>query len=388
MLIQNGRIHDAVREIPYVGDLRIKDGKITEIGQSLMPEDGEHILDAQGLWVYPGLVEAHCHTGLNNDGFDVSSSDYNEGSDDTGAQMRGIDSFNPQNRNVRNTLLGGVTTICTGPGSGRVLTGTFAAIKTVGSCVDDMVLKDPVAMKCSFGQNPKSGKKKLDTRMGIAAELRKTLFEARDYLRKKETAGDDVFKRPKYDIKMEALIPVLKGEIPLKAHVHRADDICTAIRIAKEFDLKMTLEHVSDGLNAVEEMVRAGFPVAVGPTFNLPTKVEVQNKCWEAPGVLHKAGLKVSIISDAQVTPNEYLGMYAGLAMQHGMDPFAALQAITIRPAEHIGVADRVGSLEVGKDADIVIADGDIMDSCTSVLHVFVNGIHAVCDGEYIYAED
>ncbi len=387
MLIKNGQIFDAVHESPYVADLRVLDGKIVEIGPSLPVSPGEEIFDAAGLRVYPGLVEAHCHTGLNNDGIDVASSDYNEGSDDTGAQMRAIDSFNPQNRNVRNILLGGVTTICTGPGSGRVLTGTFAAIKTVGTCVDDMILREPVAMKASFGQNPKSGNKKLCTRMGIAAELRGVLHEAQEYMRKKEAAGDDVLKRPKYNMKLEALIPVLKGELPLKAHVHRGDDICTAIRIAKEFDLKMTLEHVTDGITVVDELVRAGYPVAVGPSLSSPTKIEVQNKSWETPGVLHRAGLKVSIISDAQVTPGEYLGMYAGLAVLHGMDPFAALQAITIRPAQHIGVADRVGSLEVGKDADIVITDGDIMDSCTSVLHVFVNGAQAVRDGVCVSGE-
>jgi len=387
LLIKNGQVFDAVHETPYVADLRLCDGKIAEIGPSLAACDGEEIFDATGLRVYPGLVEAHCHTGLTNDGFDMDSTDYKEGSDDTGAQMRAIDGFNPHNRRLRAAILGGVTTICTGPGSGRVLTGTFAAVKTVGTCVDDMIVKNPVAMKASFGQDPKSGNKKLSTRMGIAATLRSVLFDTLDYMQKKENAGDDVLKRPKYNMKLEAMIPVLKGELPLKVNVHRADDICTAIRIAKEFDLKITLEHVSDGITAVNEMARAGFPVAVGPLMNLAPKAEMLNKSWETPGVLQRAGLKVSIISDAPNSPNECLGMYAGFAVLHGMDPFAALQAITINPAENIGVADRVGSLEVGKDADVIITDGDIMDSCTTVLHVFIDGVQVLRDGEYVTEE-
>lgn len=387
MLIKNGLIFDAVHENPYAADIRLCDGKIAEIGSSLAACDGEDIFDAAGLRVYPGLVEAHCHTGLSNDGFDMASADKNENSDDTAAQMRAIDAFNPQNRNLRCAILGGVTTICTGPGSGHVLNGTFAAIKPIGTCVDDMILKNPVAMKASFGQDPKSGDKKLCTRMGIAATLRGVLFDTLDYMRKKENAGDDVLKRPKYNMKLEAMIPVLKGELPLKVNAQRADDICTAIRIAKEFDLKITLEHVADAITVVNEMARAGYPVAVGPNMNLAVKPEARNRCWETAGVLQRAGLKVSIISDDSATPIEHLGMYAGFSVLHGMDPFAALQAITINPAEHIGVADRVGSLEVGKDADVIITDGDIMDSCTSVLHVFVDGVQVVRDGEFVDEE-
>ncbi len=373
MIIKNGMIFDAVHAEPYVADIRVQDGKITAIAENIAPEKDEAVYDATGLQVYPGLVEAHCHIGLSTDGIDVASSDYNEQSEDTGAQMRAIDSFNPQNRCIRQALEGGVTTLCTGPGSGRIITGTFVAVKTVGNCVDDMILKYPVAMKCAFGQNVKGGKP-TNTRMGVAAKLRETLFAARDYMRKKEAAGDDVLKRPKYDIKMEALIPVLKGQLPLKAHAHRTDDILTAIRIAEEFGLKMTLDHVTEGELIVDELVRAGFPVAVGPTINHATKVELKNKSLTTPGVLHKAGLHVCIISDASVTPIQHLRIYAGLARKHGMDPLAALQAVTLRAAEHVGVGDRVGSLEVGKDADIVVANGDLLSSMTKVVSVFVDG--------------
>lgn len=373
MIIKNGILYDAVHEKPYQADIRIQDGKITAIGECIQPGREEPVYDATGRNVYPGLIEAHCHIGVSTDGFDVASSDYNELSEAVGAEMRAIDSFNPQNRCIRQALEGGVTTICTGPGSGRIITGTFAAVKTVGTCVDDMILKYPVAMKCAFGQNVKGGNP-TNTRMGVAAKLRETLFAAQDYMRKKEAAGDDVLKRPKFDLKMEALIPVLKGELPLKAHAHRTDDILTAIRIGKEFGLKMTLDHVTEGELIVDELVRAGLPVAVGPSINHATKVELKNKKLTTPGVLQKAGLHVCIISDASVTPVQHLRVYAGLARKHGMDPFAALQAVTIRAAEHIGVSDRVGSLEVGKDADIVIADGDLLSSLTKIVSVFVDG--------------
>jgi len=374
MIIKNGNIHDAIHAEAYIADIALRDGKIAAIGADLQPLPGEEIYDASGREVYPGLVEAHCHLGLHNRAVAAEGHDYNENSDPTGAHMRAIDSIYPQDDYIKNALRGGVTTICCGPGSGNVITGTFAAIKTYGNNVEDMLIRHPVAMKVAFGQNPKGSSKKLNTRMGIAAKLRETLFAAKDYMERKEAAGDDESKAPKFDLKMEALIPVLKKEIPLKAHAHRADDICTAIRIAKEFDVKLTLEHVTDGRAIVKELVRAGYPVAVGPTLYGSTKHETVNMSFETAGILQKAGVKVSIITDAPVTLQEYLPIFAGLSVRAGMDRFAALQAITINPAEHIGVADRVGSIEVGKDGDIVVADGDIMCNFTNVISVFVDG--------------
>jgi imidazolonepropionase-like amidohydrolase len=210
--------------------------------------------------------------------------------------------------------------------------------------------------------------------MTTAAILRQTLFEARDYMLRKEAAGDDITKMPKFDMKMEALIPVMKREIPLKAHAHRSDDIMTAIRIAKEFDLKLTIEHCTEGHLIVDELAAAGVPVAVGPTLTNASKLELLNKSWETPGVLAAAGVQVSIITDAPVIPEQYLPLCAGLAVKAGMDPFMALQAITINPARHIGIEDRVGSLEAGKDADIVLTDGDPMVSDTAVKYVIVDG--------------
>ena len=191
---------------------------------------------------------------------------------------------------------------------------------------------------------------------------------------RKEAAGDDITKQPKFDMKMEALIPVLKREIPLKAHAHRSDDIMTALRIAKEFDLKITIEHCTEGHLIVNELKAAGVPVAVGPTLTNASKLELLNKSWTTPGVLAKAGLQVSIITDAPVIPQQFLPLCAGLAVKAGMDPFKALQAITINPARHIGIEDRVGSLEAGKDADVVLTDGDPMVSDTCVKYVIVDG--------------
>ena len=376
MLIKNGMIHDAVNRDAYEGDIRLCDGKIAEIGKDLQPADGEEVFDAAGKQVYPGFVDAYSHLGLDNYGMGFEGHDYNEMGDMVACQLRGIDSFYPQDKAIPMALAGGVTTAGVGPGSANVLGGTFFAVKTYGNCVDDMIVKDPVAMKCAFGENPKRCyKDKGDSaRMTTAAKLREMLFAAKDYMERKEAAGDDVKARPKYDIKMEALIPVLKGELPLKAHAHRADDICTAIRIAKEFGVKLTLEHVTEGHLIVEELKRANVPLAVGPTLTNASKIELVNKTFDTPGILAKAGLQVSIITDAPVVPQQYLPLCAGLAVKAGMDLFDALKAITINPAKHLGIEDRVGSLEKGKDGDVVIADGDPMLSNTKVEAVFLNG--------------
>lgn len=376
MILKNALIHDAVHAEAYTADLALRDGRIAEIGPALAPLDGEETLDLTGKSVYPGFVDAHSHLGTINYGMGYEGSDVNEMGGIISPQLRAIDSFNPQDRAVRMALEGGVTTVGTGPGSANVLGGVFMAVKTHGSCVDDMVLKTPVAMKCAFGENPKRcyRDKGDSARMTTAAMLRDTLFQAKEYMERKEAAGDDVCKRPKFDMKLEALIPVLKGEIPLKAHAHRADDICTSIRIANEFGVKLTLEHCTEGHLIVKEVARSGFPAAVGPTLTDASKIELANKSFTTPGILSRAGVSVSIITDAPVIPQQYLPLCAGLAVKAGMDRFEALKAITINPARHLGVADRVGSLEVGKDGDVVVTDGDPLSSDTHVLMVFLNG--------------
>ncbi len=376
MLIKNGLIHDAVHADPYYADIRTDGTVILEIAPDLPPADDEELLDASGLNVYPGFIDAHSHLGLDNYGMGFEGHDYNEMGDIVACHLRGLDSFNPLERGVRHALEGGVTTVGTGPGSANVLGGTFIAVKTFGRCVDHMLVKEPVAMKCAFGENPKRCyKDKGDSaRMTTAAKLREMLFNARDYLGRKEAAGSDAAKAPKFDMKMEALIPVLKGEIPLKAHAHRADDICTAIRIAKEFGVKMTLEHCTEGHLISEIVAASGFPVAIGPTLTNASKIELANKTFDTPGILHRAGCQVSIITDSPVIPQQYLPLCAGLAVKAGMDPFAALQAITINPARHLGIESRVGSLEAGKDADIVLTSGDPLVSDSRIISVILDG--------------
>ena len=375
MIIKNALIHDAINKEPYYGDIVIENGKLVSVGG--FAGEGGDVIDASGLHAYPGFVDAHSHIGLDAYGGPTGGTfDINEMNDIVSPHLRGIDSYNAQDTAIPMALAGGVTTVAAGPGSANVFGGTFLAVKLYGNTVDEAVVDPSVAMKCAFGENPKRCyKDKFDSaRMTTAAIFRQTLFEARDYMLRKEAAGGDITKQPKFDMKSEALIPVLKREIPLKAHAHRADDIMTALRIAKEFDLKITIEHCTEGHLIVDELKEANVPVAVGPTLTNASKVELLNKSWTTPGILAEAGLPVSIITDAPVIPQQYLTLCAGLAVKAGMDPFKALQAITINPARHIGIEDRVGSLEAGKDADVVLTSGDPMVSDTVVKYVIVDG--------------
>jgi imidazolonepropionase-like amidohydrolase len=380
MLIRNGTVYDAVHRTPYVASIRIEEGKIAQISAELSPKEGEEVFAADGLRVYPGLIDAHSHLGLDDYGIGQPGKDFNEYTDPVTPQLRAIDSFYAEDPALHIALAAGVTTIFCGPGSANVIGGTFMAVKLFGRCADDMVIPGAEAMKCAFGENPKRvyAGKSISARMTVAAKLRETLFKALEYEKKIEAAGDDVSKLPAFDIKLEAMRPVVRGEMPLKAHAHRTDDIFTAIRIAREFGLKLTLEHCTEGHRITEELARAGYPVAVGPSMSTASKVELMYKTFETPGILARAGLSVSIVTDAPIVPEQYLPLCAGLAVKAGMDPFDALCAITINPARHIGAADRIGSLEVGKDADLVLTDGDIMLSSTAPRAVFVNGVRAV----------
>ena len=231
-------------------------------------------------------------------------------------------------------------------------------------------------MKCAFGENPKLCYKEnnISSRMSTASHLRVMLSRAKEYLAKKEAAGEDVLKQPAYDPKLEALIPVIQGELPLKAHAHQANDIYTAIRIAKEFQTGLAIDHCTDGSLIADDLAKEGYPVAVGPTLTHASKFELKNKSFETPGDLARAGCQVSIITDSPVIPQQYLALCAGLAVKSGMDEFDALQAITLNAAKHIGVENRVGSLEVGKDGDFVIADGNPMVSDTQIKYVLIDG--------------
>ena len=376
-LIRGGLIHDAVHREAYIADILLAGGKIAAIGTDLTAPADAEIFDADGLDVYPGFVDAHTHIGLDGYGIGYEGCDYNEMNDIWTPQLRAIDGITPRDPSLAIARKAGVTCVCTGPGSANVLGGTFLAMKTVGDRIDNMIVKDPVAMKCAFGENPKRCyRDKCDsTRMSTAAFLRGALMQAKDYGARKQAANGDVTKMPAYNQKLEALLPVLAGEIPLKAHAHQANDIFTALRIAHEFGLRITLEHVTEGHLIVEELAKEkDVPMAVGPSLTHASKFELQNKSWATPGVLAKAGCHVSIITDNSVIPQQYLPLCAGMAVKAGMDEFDALKAITINPAEHIGVADRVGTLEVGKDADVVVTAGCPFEVMTEVKAVFIDG--------------
>ena len=359
LLIKNGYVKTMAGADIENGCVLIDDaGKIAAVGTDLCA-DGAQVIDACGKLVTPGCVEAHCHIGVDNSKMRWEGMDYNEMSDPVTPHMRAIDGINPIDETFPLALSHGVTTACTGPGSANVVGGTFVAIKLAGNRVDDMILKNPLAMKVAFGENPKGcygqrGGKTPITRMATAALLRELLFKTRNYVQAKENG-----KEPAFDMKLEAMIPVIKKEIPLKAHAHRADDIFTAIRIAKEFDVNLTLDHCTDGELIKDQLAAEGYSAFVGPTLGGKSKIELANKSFTTPGALHKAGVPISIITDAPVIPLEYLPMCAGLAVRAGLDYEGGWRAVTINPANQTGIGDRVGSLEVGKDGDVVIWQED-----------------------------
>lgn len=376
MIIKNGLIHDLKNDEPYYANIVTKEDKIVEI--TTEDKDDAEVIDATGLNIYPGFIDAHSHMGLAGYGIGFEGTDYNEINDIVCPQMRAIDGFNPLDPSIKEAALSGVTTIASGPGSANAIGGTWIAVKTVGKCVDDMIVKDPVAMKCAFGENPKRcyRTKGNDARMTTSYQVRNMLNKAKIYLAKKEAANGDITKMPPFDIKMEAMIPVIQKEIPLKAHAHQANDILNAIRIADEYGLKLTLEHVTEGhlIADILEQYKDKYPMAVGPTLSHASKFELRNISWTTPGVLANKGCQVSIITDHPFALEYYLPLYAGMAIKNGMKEKDALKAITINPAKHLGIEDRVGSLEVGKDADIVMYQGSLYEVSGEIKHVVING--------------
>ncbi len=375
LLIKNGTIHDAIHESPFQGDILIEGSKIKSVGETLDAPEAT-IFSANGLDIWPGFVDAHSHLGLFGSGIMYEGDDGNEMNDHLTPHLRAIDGFNPMDEAVRKAALGGVTTVAVGPGSANVLGGTFMAVKTMGTRVDRMVVRDPVAMKCAFGENPKRCYKSrsISTRMTTSAIFREILFRAKEYKERLEYAAGDLAKRPPFDARLDALLPVLRKEIPLKAHAHQANDIFNALRIAHEFHLNITLEHVTEGHLIAEELARENVPMAVGPTLGHPGKFELQHKSFETARILTEAGCKVSIITDAPVIPQEFLPICAGLAIKAGMKPFDALRSITIHPARHIGLEKRLGSIEPEKDADLVLTKGSPFEIGCEIQAVFING--------------
>ena len=368
LVIKNARLLTMTENGSFVGDIRIDGGKIAEIAQNI-DTTGCDVFNAEGMYAMPGIIDAHSHIGMWEDGMGREGSDGNEATNPVTPEMRSIDGINPFDRCFKEAVACGVTTAVTGPGSANVVGGTFVAMKLYGRSMDEMILKFPVAMKAAFGENPKrvyGDKATPATRMAIAAILRKALAGALDYAKKIENAKDDPSKMPERDLGKEALLPVIRRELPLKIHCHRADDILTAIRIAKEFNVRFTLDHCTEGYlipDLLKETIEeTGAGIIIGPLLTDRSKIELRNVSFSAPKALYDAGIDFAMMTDHPVIPEQYLPVCAALAVREGLPEDAALRSITINAARITGIDDRIGSLEVGKDADIAVFSGHPLD--------------------------
>ncbi len=383
--IINAAVH--TMEGPFIpcGYILFEDGKIVEAGDmsafaSFSSQPCETI-DVSGCHVTPGLIDAHCHVGMWEDSMDLEGADGNEDTDPITPQLRAIDGINPFDRCFSDAARAGITTVVTGPGSSNVICGQFAALKTHGSCVDNMIVKAPVAIKIALGENPKFSYRAKNqapvTRMGTAALLRDTLLRAKQYQKDLNDYAADPKEndRPDFDIKLHSLLPLLNKEIPAKVHAHRADDIATALRIAKEFDIRVTIEHATEGHLILGVLKEANAALMVGPALCERSKIELKNLSFRNYKTLSDAGLDVAIITDHPVVPIEYLPLCASLAVKSGMSSHAALAAITITAAKNCGIQERVGSITAGKDADFAAFDAHPLDFNANVVHTFINGV-------------
>ena len=388
--IVGGKILTMAGDVWEKGYLCIENGKIRELGPMKdgapfpLPADKNlTVINALGCLVMPGLIEAHCHMGITEEKKGMEGDDCNETVNPITPRLRAVAAINPMDAAVSNAVRAGITSAMIGPGSSNVVGGTFSFVKTFGRCIDDMVVLSPAAMKIAFGENPKvnySGQEKSPvTRMAIAAMLREELFKAQRYYEQK-CAG---MKREKEDFRLEPWIPVFEKKIPLKAHVHRADDIQTAIRIAEEFGLPMTLDHCSEGHLITEKVKESGFPAIVGPDLTSRNKIEVQNMAFKTVGILNQAGVKTAITTDHPVSLIQSLPICAGFAVKAGMEEMEALKSITIYPAQICRVDHRVGSLEPGKDADIAIFDGSPLKVETKTLCTMIEGVIVYADESF-----
>lgn len=384
LYITGGKILTMAGRVYENGTIGIQNGKIAEIKEGSIHNAGcncqKNIINVDGAWVMPGLIEAHCHVGISEEKKGMEGDDCNENVNPITPYLRAIDAINTMDAGFSDAVRAGITSAMIGPGSSNVVGGQFAFLKLFGRCIDDLIVKAPAAMKVAFGENPKvnySGMgKSPSTRMAIAGLLREELFHAKEYLKKKKEN-----KNFEPDFRMEPWEAVFNGEIPLKAHVHRVDDIFTAVRIAKEFGLRMTLDHCSEGHLVADRLAQEGFPAIVGPDLSSRSKIEVQNAAFKTVGILQKAGMLTAITTDHPVSLIQSLPICAGMAVKAGLPMEEGLKAITINPAKICGVADRVGSLEVGKDADIAVFTGNPME-------VFTRTLYTIIDGQVVYEAD
>ena len=380
LLLKNGNVMTMAGPA-FVGDVAIENGKIVAVGQSLSYSDAE-VRDVTGMTVMPGIVDPHCHIGMWEDAMGFEGADGNECTNPITPELRAIDAINPYDRCFEEAAAGGVTTCVTGPGSANVIGGQFVAIKTYGDSVEDMVLRFPVAVKAAFGENPKrvyNGKNQTpSTRMATAALMRKALIEAQEYNEKLERGKADPEKMPERNLGKEILARVIRRELPMKIHAHRADDILTAIRICREFKLRYTLDHCTEGYlinyKLKEALSEDCEGIIVGPLLTDRSKIELKNLSFKAPKVLEQAGIEYAMMTDHPVTPEQYLPICTAVAVREGASEEGALKAITINAAKITGIADRVGSIEVGKDADIAVFSGHPFDFRSRCVLTLVNG--------------
>lgn len=384
LLIKNGKVL-TMEEADYENGYVLIDGKkIAEVGSMNDLNENQYpidqIIDAQGGYILPGFIDAHCHVGMWEDSMGFEGDDGNEDTDPVTPQLRAIDAINPNDRSFREAYEAGITTVVTGPGSANVIGGQFAAVKTYGRRIDEMILKAPVAMKVAFGENPKTVYHQKNqspvTRMATAAILRESLIKAKEYKENMEKykGNPEENDKPDFDFKMESLQMVLNKEIPVKAHAHRADDMFTALRIAKEFDINITLEHCTEGHLIADYLKQENVPVMVGPALSDRSKIELKNLTFRTPAILAEHGLSVAIITDHPVTPIQYLPLCAALAVREGMNETDALKAITINAAKNCGLDHMVGSLKKGKDADIAVFNANPLDFRSKAMYVIING--------------
>ena len=380
LVLKNGNVMTMAGPA-FVGDVAIENGKIAAVGQSLSYSDAE-VRDVTGMTVMPGIVDPHCHIGMWEDAMGFEGADGNECTNPITPELRAIDAINPYDRCFEEAAAGGVTTCVTGPGSANVIGGQFVAIKTHGDSVEDMVLRFPVAVKAAFGENPKrvyDGKNQTpSTRMATAALMRKALIEAQEYNEKLEKGKADPEKMPERNLGKEILARVIRRELPMKIHAHRADDILTAIRICREFKLRYTLDHCTEGYLITDKLKEALGEdcegIIVGPLLTDRSKIELKNLSFKAPKVLEQAGIEYAMMTDHPVTPEQYLPICTAVAVREGASEEGALKAITINAAKITGIADRVGSIEVGKDADIAVFSGHPFDFRSRCVLTLVNG--------------
>ncbi len=363
---------------PYDGTVVVTDGRISAVGKRAKPPRRTEVVDAEGGWVLPGFVDAHTHVGTSEEGEGWSGEDTNEMTDPVTAQVRALDAIYPADLGFADALAGGITTVCVNPGSGNVVGGHCVAIHTHGRTVDEMVLRSPAGMKSALGENPKrvygDQKRTPSTRLGTAAVMREAFVAAQNYAVKRDAAASEKKPFDGRDLKLEGLAMVLDREIPWRQHSHRADDIATAMRIAEEFGYDLVLDHGTEAHLLADVIAAKGIPVLIGPLIVSRTKAEVRHRSTVNPGLLAKAGVEISIITDHPVCPIGYLVHQASLAVKDGLDRDTALRAITINPARVLGLEERLGSLEVGKDADLTIWSGDPLDLMSRAQRVYIGG--------------